>query len=133
MIINTPVSLGELVDKISILRIKKQNIIGTEKSILINEELFFLEKTLSEVIENKKIKNYLDELTNVNLALWKIEDEIRNCEKIKKFDQKFIDLARSVYITNDKRSEIKLKINNNFGSTLVEVKSYEKFIKTKIN
>jgi hypothetical protein len=127
MIINTPVSLGELVDKISILRIKKQNIIGTEKSILINEELFFLEKTLSEVIENKKIKNYLDELTNVNLALWKIEDEIRNCEKIKKFDQKFIDLARSVYITNDKRSEIKLKINNNFGSTLVEVKSYEKY------
>ena len=59
--------------------------------------------------------------------MWKIEDQVRDCEKIKNFDQKFIDLARSVYITNDKRSEIKLQINNNFGSTLVEVKSYEKY------
>ena len=66
-------------------------------------------------------------LTNINLELWGIEDEIRDCEKAKNFDKKFIDLARSVYITNDKRSEIKLQINNNFGSTLVEVKSYEKY------
>ena len=127
MIVNTPVSLGELVDKISILRIKKKNIINKEKLILINEELFLLESILSEIVENKKIKNYLDVLTDINLKLWKIEDEIRDCEKIKSFDQKFIDLARSVYITNDKRSEIKLQINNNFGSTLVEVKSYEEY------
>jgi len=127
MIINTPVSLGELVDKISILRIKKKNIIDKEKLILINEELFLLEKILSKAVKNKKIKNYLDDLTGINLKLWKIEDEIRDCEKIKNFDQKFIDLARSVYITNDKRSEIKLQINNSFGSTLVEVKSYEKY------
>ena len=127
MIINIPVSLGELVDKISILKIKKKNIIDKEKLILINSELFLLESILTETVKSKKIKKYLDDLTNINLELWKIEDEIRDCEKIKNFDQKFIDLARSVYITNDKRSEIKLQINNSFGSTLVEVKSYEKY------
>ena len=127
MIINIPVSLGELVDKISILKIKKKNIIDKEKLILINSELFLLESILTETVKSKKIKKYLDDLTNINLELWKIEDEIRDCEKIKNFDQKFIDLARSVYITNDKRSKIKLQINNNFGSTLVEVKSYEKY------
>jgi len=127
MIINAPVSLGELVDKISILRIKKKHIINKEKLILVNEELSLLEKTLSKVVENKKIKKYLDNLTNINLELWGIEDEIRDCEKAKNFDKKFIDLARLVYITNDKRSEIKLQINNNFGSTLIEVKSYEKY------
>ena len=127
MIINTPVSLGELIDKISILRIKKKNISDKKKLILINEELFLLESIIFKTVENKKIKKYLVDLTIVNLKLWKIEDEIRDCEKIKNFDQKFIDLARSVYITNDKRSEIKLQINNNFGSTLVEVKSYEKY------
>mgnify|MGYP006188159637 CR=1 FL=1 len=127
MIINTPVSLGELVDKVSILRIKKKNIQSKEKLILINEELSLLESILSEAVESKKIKRYLDDLININLELWKIEDQVRDCEKIKNFDQKFIDLARSVYITNDKRSEIKLQINNNFGSTLVEVKSYEKY------
>tara|TARA_B110000196_G_scaffold312001_1_gene316678 strand:- start:347 stop:730 length:384 start_codon:yes stop_codon:yes gene_type:complete len=127
MIINIPVSLGELVDKISILRIKKKNIMDKEKLILINEELFLLESILTKTVESKKIKKDLDDLININLELWKIEDEIRDCEKIKNFDQKFIDLARSVYITNDKRSKIKLQINNNFGSTLVEVKSYEKY------
>ena len=127
MIINIPVSLGELVDKISILRIKKKNIMDKEKLILINEELFLLESILTKTIESKKIKKDLDDLININLELWKIEDEIRDCEKIKNFDQKFIDLARSVYISNDKRSKIKLQINNKFGSTLVEVKSYEKY------
>ena len=127
MIINIPVSLGELVDKISIMRIKKKNIIDKEKLILINEELSLLESILSKTVESKKIKKYLDDLTIINLELWKIEDKIRDCEKIKNFDQKFIDLARSVYITNDKRSEIKLQINNNFGSNLVEVKSYDKY------
>lgn len=127
MIINIPVSLGELVDKISILKIKKKNIIDKEKLILINSELFLLESILTKTVKSKKIKKYLDDLTNINLELWKIEDEIRDCEKIKNFDQKFINLARSVYITNDKRSEIKLQINNKFGSTIVEIKSYEKY------
>ena len=127
MIINIPVSLGELVDKISILRIKKKNIMDKEKLILINEELSLLKSILTKTVESKKIKKDLDDLMNINLELWKIEDEIRDCEKIKNFDQKFIDLARSVYITNDKRSKIKLQINNNFGSTLAEVKSYETY------
>ena len=127
MIINTPVSLGELIDKISILVIKEKKIKDEKKNNLIREELTLLKKTLNEVASNNSIDNYLNQLIDVNSTLWKIEDEIRECEKNKKFDQKFIELARSVYITNDKRAEIKLEINNKFGSKIVEVKSYTKY------
>ena len=127
MIINTPVSLGELMDKISILRIKKKNIIEKSKLIYINKELELLELTLSKIFNDKKIEGYLIKLVSINSELWKIEDDIRDCEKNKQFDQKFIDLARLVYITNDKRSDLKLEINKNFGSKIVEVKSYEKY------
>ena len=127
MIINTPISLGELIDKISILVIKEKKIKDEKKNNLIRKELTLLRKTLDETINNKAINDYLNQLIDVNSALWKIEDEIRDCEKNKKFDQKFIELARSVYITNDKRSEIKLEINNKFGSKIVEVKSYTKY------
>ena len=101
MIISTPVSLGELIDKISILHIKN--------------------------IKNNDIQNYLDSLIEINSRLWVIEDDIRDCERNKKFDQTFIDLARSVYFTNDKRSEVKLEINKKFGSKIIEVKSYEEY------
>ena len=127
MIINTPISLGELIDKISILVIKEKKIKDGKKNNLIREELTLLRKTLNEAANNNSINNYLNQLIDVNSALWKIEDEIRDCEKNKKFDQKFIELARSVYITNDKRAEIKLEINNKFGSKIVEVKSYTKY------
>ena len=127
MIINTPISLGELIDKISILVIKEKKITDEKKNNLIREELTLLKKTLNEVANNNSINNYLNQLIDVNSTLWKIEDEIRDCEKNKKFDQKFIELARSVYITNDKRAEIKLEINNKFGSKIVEVKSYTKY------
>ena len=127
MIINTPISLGELIDKISILLIKERKITDVKKIDLIHEELTLLKKTLNEVANNNSINNYLNQLIDVNSALWKIEDELRDCEKNKEFDQKFIDLARSVYITNDKRAEIKLEINNKFGSKIVEVKSYTKY------
>ena len=127
MIVNTPISLGELIDKISILVIKEKKITDEKKNNLIREELTLLKKTLNEVANNNSINNYLNQLIDVNSTLWKIEDEIRDCEKNKKFDQKFIELARSVYITNDKRAEIKLEINNKFGSKLVEVKSYVKY------
>jgi hypothetical protein len=127
MIVNTPISLGDLIDKISILVIKEKKITDERKNNHILEELTLLKKTLNEVINNKAINNYLNQLIDVNSTLWKIEDEIRDCEKNKKFDQKFIDLARSVYITNDKRAEIKLEINNKFGSKIVEVKSYAKY------
>ena len=127
MIVNTPISLGELIDKISILVIKEKKIKDEKKNNLIREELTLLRKTLNEAANNNSINNYLNQLIDVNSTLWKIEDEIRDCEKNKKFDQKFIDLARSVYITNDKRAEIKLEINNKFGSKIVEVKSYAKY------
>ena len=125
MIINTPVSLGELVDKISILHIKNINIKDDEKLKLIREELELLNQTLSKHIKKNDIQKYLDSLIEINSKLWVIEDDIRDCERNKKFDQTFIDLARSVYFTNDKRSEVKLEINKKFGSKIIEVKSYE--------
>ena len=127
MIINTPVSLGELVDKISILIIKNINIKDDEKLKLIREELELLNQTLNKHIKNNDIQNYLDSLIEINSKLWVIEDDIRDCERKKKFDQTFIDLARSVYFTNDKRSEVKLEINKKFGSKIIEVKSYEEY------
>ena len=127
MIINTPVSLGELIDKISILKIKKKNIKDQKKLILIKDELQLLESILNKSVKNNKISEYLYKLVEINSKLWRIEDDIRECEKNKIFNQKFIDLARSVYITNDLRSEIKLEINKFFGSKIVEVKSYGKY------
>ena len=127
MIINTPVSLGELVDKISILHIKNTNIKDNEKLLLVKEELSLLQQTLNDHVNNDQIKPFLDSLIDINSKLWVIEGDIRDCERDKNFDQKFIDLARSVYFTNDKRSKIKLEINKKFGSKIVEVKSYEKY------
>ena len=127
MIINTPVSLGELVDKISILHIKNINIKDTEKLKLVKEELLLLNKTLDDHINRNDIQQHLDSLIAINSKLWVIEDDIRDCERNKIFDQKFVDLARSVYFTNDKRSEVKLEINKKFGSKIIEVKSYEQY------
>ena len=127
MIINTPISLGELVDKISILHIKHKNIKDDEKLKLIREELKLLTITLDGHLKKNDIQEFLDALIKINSELWIIEDQIRDCERSKKFDEKFISLARSVYITNDKRSKIKLDINKKFGSKIVEVKSYEEY------
>mgnify|MGYP001257137235 FL=1 len=128
MIINTPISLGELVDKISILKIKEKNINDKEKRALINQELTLLEKILEKALKDKNsIQKYLDELININSKLWKIEDELRENERKKNFDQEFIELARSVYFINDQRSQIKYKINKKFGSQIIEVKSYAKY------
>ena len=127
MLIDTPISLGELVDKISILIIKDENIDDLDKKNHVNKELSFLKKTLKKYLKEEEIKDYLDELIDINSKLWVIEDDIRDCERNKIFDQKFIDLARSVYFTNDIRAVIKSKINKNFGSELIEVKSYEKY------
>jgi len=127
MLIDTPISLGELVDKISILIIKDKNIDDLDKKNHVNKELSFLKKTLKKYLREEEIKEYLDELIEINSKLWVIEDDIRDCERNKIFDQKFIDLARSVYFTNDIRADIKSKINKNFGSELVEVKSYEEY------
>jgi len=127
MLINTPISLGELVDKISILMIKLKNITDETKLDHVKKELDFLEKTLMNYVQQKEINNYLENLININSKLWNIEDNIRECERKKLFDQKFIDLARSVYFTNDERAKVKNDINKTFGSELVEVKSYEEY------
>ena len=127
MLINTPISLGELVDKISILIIKQKNITDETKLDHVKKELDFLQKTLMNYVQQEKINNYLENLININSKLWNIEDDIRECERKKLFDQTFIDLARSVYFTNDERAKVKNDINKKFGSELVEVKSYEEY------
>ena len=127
MLINTPVSLGELLDKISILIIKEKNIVDDQKQYHIKNELDSLNKTLENSISRSQVKEYIEKLIEINSKLWLIEDDIRDCERKKQFDQKFIDLARAIYIKNDRRSEIKLEINKKFVSKLVEVKSYEKY------
>ena len=127
MLINTPISLGELVDKISILIIKQKNITDETKLDHVKKELDFLQKTLKNYVQQEEINNYLENLININSKLWNIEDDIRECERKKLFDQTFIDLARSVYFTNDERAKVKNDINKTFGSELVEVKSYEEY------
>ena len=127
MLINTPISLGELVDKISILIIKEKNITDETKLDHVKKELDFLQKTLMNYVQQEEINNYLENLININSKLWNIEDDIREYERKKLFDQTFIDLARSVYFTNDERAKVKNDINKTFGSELVEVKSYEEY------
>jgi len=127
MLINTPISLGELVDKISILIIKQKNITDETKLDHVKKELDFLQKTLMNYVQQEEINNYLENLININSKLWNIEDDIRECERKKLFDQSFIDLARSVYFTNDERAKVKNDINKTFGYELVEVKSYEEY------
>ena len=132
MKIDAPISLGELMDKISILWIKKDKIIDKNKLNLIEDELNLLNKSITIIINKNKdrrieILSLIEDLKKINAELWGIEDKIRECERNKDFDQNFIELARSVYITNDKRSELKNEINLKFGSNIVEVKSYEKY------
>ena len=101
MLVNIPSSLGELLDKISILMIKKHHITDKDKIIHIEVELKALRQTLGNIISKSEIEEYIQKLININSTLWKIEDDIRECERKKIFDKKFIDLARSVYINND--------------------------------
>ena len=122
------ISIAELLDKISILDIKKKKILNNYKNKLVKKELIILKNYLQkEFIINKKIKNYQKMLSKVNLDLWNIEDKLREKEKIKCFDKRFIELARKVYTYNDKRSKIKMEINKYLGSNIVEVKSYTKY------
>ena len=128
MIINTPISLGELIDKISILEIKKQKIKSKTKLKFISYELVLLKEILKQnKVENKKIKKLKIEIKKINQKLWKIEDDIRKYENKKIFNKNFINLARSVYKFNDKRAKIKLDINKKFGSNIIEIKSYQKY------
>lgn len=124
MEILVPISLGELYDRISILEIKKFNIKDENKLIFVNKEL----ELLNLISEKYPIRNELYlELKKINKILWDVEDKLREQERIKLFDENFISLARKVYFTNDKRSETKRQINEEYASPIVEVKSYEKY------
>ena len=120
------ISAGELIDKITILEIKKEKISNKEKLTEVEKELASLSKTLKNSINDEnKILGFKRDLKNINLKLWDIEDGKRSAEKNNRFDDKFIQLARNVYKFNDERAKIKLEINNALGSNIKEVKSYE--------
>mgnify|MGYP001360299116 CR=1 FL=1 len=128
MKILVPISVGELFDKISILEIKKIKIKDKEKLINIKFELIELKKIIKKKnLKNKDYMNQYKKLFNINQKLWNIEDKKRSYENTMKFDDKFIELARKVYLLNDKRAQIKNNINTNSGSKIKEVKSYEKY------
>lgn len=119
------VSVGEIVDKLSILRIKKNNIVDPEKLVNINKEYDYLYYKVFQELKIESSDFY--ELIMVNEMLWNVEDSIRLKEKNKEFDTDFIEMARSVYITNDQRAEIKKKINLKYSSNFVEEKSYKDY------
>ncbi|OUW73624.1 MAG: hypothetical protein CBD76_02890 [Pelagibacteraceae bacterium TMED216] len=124
-IILAEISAGELIDKITILEIKKENIADKEKQSNIEKELSALKTAMEQNIEmTEDLIKLKDELKTVNSTLWNIENEKRKCENQKKFDSNFIDLSRQVYKSNDKRAKIKFKINDMLGSNIKEVKSH---------
>ena len=120
------ISAGELIDKITILEIKKAKITNKDKLVEIEKELLSLNDTMKKFIpNNSEISKFKDSLKDINLKLWDIEDGKRSAEKNNDFGEKFIELARKVYKFNDERAKIKLAINNSLGSNIKEVKSYE--------
>ena len=122
----TEISAGELFDKITILEIKRAKISNKEKINDIEKELSSLNETVKKYIPNQSsVSKYIDDLKNINLKLWAIEDGKRAAEKNNDFGEKFIELARNVYKFNDERAKIKLAINTLLGSNIKEVKSYE--------
>ena len=119
------ISAGELLDKITILEIKKEKITNTEKLVDIEKELSSLKITSNNKIPDKsQVKELIIDLKKINLKLWDIEEGKRLAEKNKKFDNEFIKLSRDVYLSNDERAKIKLKINQILGSNIKEVKSH---------
>jgi hypothetical protein len=120
-----PVSLGELIDKITILRIKKKELKG-EAQMNITKELEALETTMVN-LDIKVEARLIEALQQVNADLWRIEDAIRDLEREQDFGGEFIELARSVYFTNDRRAAIKKEINSIYGSYLIEEKSYRSY------
>lgn len=122
------ISVGELLDKISILEIKQKNIKDEQKIKIISKELESLNYTLKKDVHiTDEIKSLYEDLKKINIKLWNIEDGKRDCERNGDFGEKFIQLARSVYIENDQRAKIKNKINKISGSNISEVKSYDQY------
>ncbi len=126
--IKVPVSPGEVLDKITILEIKSERMDDPEKVANVRIELKLLQDTWAAIITDDDTSHDLHaQLKEINEALWEIEDDIRDKERVKEFDERFIELARAVYFTNDKRSEVKKKLNLHLGSQIVEEKSYQDY------
>lgn len=121
-----PVSYGELLDKVTILRIKLNRIKDQDKLANVSKELRLLEEVCTKSGINLSDLP-IQELEEINTALWDIEDAIRDKERKREFDEEFVQLARSVYKINDRRFEVKLKINKRYSSSLVEEKSYQPY------
>jgi hypothetical protein len=122
------ISAGELMDKITILEIKKVKITDPEKQAIINQELDSLHITFqASLTPSPELEEQIIKLKNINLALWDIEEGKRECERQKDFGDTFVQLARSVYIKNDNRAKIKAEINRLTNSTISEVKSYKAY------
>ena len=125
----TEISVGELLDKISILEIKLKNISNKNKLNHIKKEYKILNKIKKKFKLQRIIATYYRQLKKINITLWNIENKVRKHEEFKKFNKDFIALARKVYFTNDKRSKIKLKINEITKSNIIEMKSYSDYNK----
>ena len=122
------VSVGELLDKISILEIKQEKIKDPEKLNFINEEHSILKDQLNDNVKiDKKLTELFESLKQINAKLWVIEDDKRQCEKEKDFTDTFIKLSRDVHFLNDDRAKIKLEINNHTGSKIKEIKEYTNY------
>ena len=122
------VSVGELLDKISILEIKKEKIKDPEKLKFISNEHSILKDQLEKNVKSDvKLEKLFQELTDINAKLWIIEDDKRDCEKNKDFGEKFIKLSRDVHFLNDNRARIKLEMNNHTGSSIKEIKEYTSY------
>ena len=122
------ISAGELMDKITILEIKKVKITDPEKQVIINKELNSLHSTYqTSLTPSPELQEQITKLKTINLKLWDIEEGKRECERQKDFGDSFVQLARSVYIENDNRAKIKAEINRLTNSTISEVKSYKSY------
>lgn len=127
MTINIPISDGELLDKITILELKMEYIQDESKLYNVEKEYFALNSMLNALHLSTEIQTLRNELKDINRSLWDIEDRIRVKEKNKQFDEEFIELARSVYITNDERARVKREINVALKSDLIEEKQYDDY------
>ena len=125
--VTIPVSVGELIDKLSILQVKKLKITNPERLKYVSEEFELLYSQSEVCFQVNEIKSLYESLTEVNSALWDVEDKLRVFESEKKFDEEFIDLARKVYYTNDERFRLKNEINSITSSKIREVKDYKPY------
>jgi len=126
-VIESPISHGELIDKITILKLKLEHIHDKDKTVNVNKELNMLLSKYENIPKSNRLSELTESLYEINKKIWKIEDDIRDHERRKNFGSQFIQLARGVYINNDERARIKKEINNLCKSDIIEEKSYTEY------